>query len=296
MPSGTQALQLPRRPSTTSCGASITAQAGTRGALRAEQHGQGAHAHASVAGDRLEVVERHDAVRAQPVEQRQQQDAPVRARAPERDGGPGDPGRATRTRGPQARLPSQPFCLKRSGGALYAQARTSASPWRSAPSCRAANPRRGPARSTRGRARSPRCPGRARGDRPIGLVERVDVAIEPVVDHLAGAADERAGEADARGPARPTTPRAAGRHHAARERPHGRKPRDGLEQRECRARLRQPSYGERDVSDCHVCFTPGVREARERRSRCIVGDQGDPRVSRPARSPLRPAGGDAGGA
>ena len=69
--------RAPARPSRTSsaitaaCGTAITQQATTRGAWRAEHHRQRADAHAAVARHRLEVVERHDPVRAALIERGQ---------------------------------------------------------------------------------------------------------------------------------------------------------------------------------------------------------------------------------
>ena len=56
---------------TTTCGSAITAAGHARRTLHAKLHGKRAHAHARVALDGLEVVERHDAMGARRIEQRQ---------------------------------------------------------------------------------------------------------------------------------------------------------------------------------------------------------------------------------
>ena len=55
---------------TTACGAAITTQASRAARSDAQHHRQRADAHPAVALDRLEVVQRHDAVRAEAVERR----------------------------------------------------------------------------------------------------------------------------------------------------------------------------------------------------------------------------------
>ena len=87
-----QATSSGDRPPT--CGSAITTQASRGRASDAELHRQRAHAHAGVALDGLEVVERHDAVRADAVEQRRAAGCASPAGVAEHDGGAGEPGQA----------------------------------------------------------------------------------------------------------------------------------------------------------------------------------------------------------
>ena len=82
----------------------------------------------------------------------------------------------------------------------------------------------------------------ARRDRPVGFVDRIHVAIEPVIDHLAGPTDQWPGKENAdQGKPPMLADRLAGRDDTAQECPHRRKPGDWFEQFEQGRRRGKPS-------------------------------------------------------
>ena len=186
----------------------------------AHLHGQGEQPHAPVALHRLEIVERHDAVRTDRIEQCDHQDAPVRERG-RHHGRTGEPGQALVAE--RHRRVAPPPVL------LQPQRRRRVDPGQDQPEQgRAEDPgpeRRGDRQRQEGpgegEVEAPAARDAPRRDRPSGLVDRVDVAIEPVVRRLARGADQRPGEQNPRRDHRPlTVRRLAGRDHAAGERPH----------------------------------------------------------------------------
>ncbi len=201
-----------------------------RRALRPQAHRQRADAHARVAADRLEVVQRHDAVRAGAVERRQDQRAQAR-RAAGHDRGAGDPRQALITK-PAGRV-APPTVL------LQAQRRRAVGPGEQQPESGGSEDPRPDGECSNERQQRPRdrhvqapAPGHAaRRNRPLRFVDGIDLAVEPVVDGLAGRADQRPRQQHARGhqPQPPVGRRARG-DRAAGKGPHRREPGDRLEQ------------------------------------------------------------------
>jgi len=78
----------------------------------------------------------------------------------------------------------------------------------------------------------------ARGDGPVRFVDRINVAVEPVIDRLTGGTDQRPCQNDAEDDGRPfARGHAAGRDDATPECPHWREPGDGFQQLQHRGGL-----------------------------------------------------------
>ncbi len=214
------------------------------GAVGAEPDRQRADAGAPVALHRLEVVEGHDAVGAQAVEGGEPDDPPVRQGAAHH-GGTGEPGQALVAEAASRVAPP--------AVALQPHRRRAVEPGERQPEHACAQhpgPEQGGDRERDERpgdrhVEAPAARDAAGGNRPVRLVDGVDVPVEPVVRRLAGGADEGAGEQDAgdrHGPA--PLERGAGGDHPAGEGPHRREPRDRLQQFQERTGLRH--RGRRD--------------------------------------------------
>ena len=206
------------------------------GTLHAELNGKRPHAHALVALDGLEVIERHDAVGAQRIEQRQDQDRPGR-NAAQQSGRTGEPRQAfiaethREIAPPAILLEAQRRCrIGPGGGAAEA----------GGPEHDRTDQRRNGKRQERPDNRDiepPAARHAAGGDGPVRLIDGIDVAVIPVIDGLAHAADERPGKRNSGKEKRPVgNERHTRRHRPATKGPHGRKPGDRLQQLEHRAR------------------------------------------------------------
>ena len=101
---------------TIACGTAMTTQASSAALSTPSRTGSEPMPIRCVALDRLEIIERHDPVRADAVERGEDDDAPIRQRR-RHHGGAGEP-RQPLVAGPTAALPHQPLRLSRNGGAL----------------------------------------------------------------------------------------------------------------------------------------------------------------------------------
>ena len=208
-----------------------------RGTLHAELNGKRADAHPLVAFNGLEVIERHDAVGADRIEQRQKEDRPG--------------GNAAQQRG-RTGEPWQPFIAEADRRiappaiGLEAEWRRTIGPGGGEPEHarpkhhRPDERRHGKRQATPGNGdpQPPVTGHAAGGDGPVRLVDGIDMAVVPVVHRLAGAADQGARQGDAGQQKQPIrTDGGAGRHNPAAEGPHGRKPGNRLQQLKHRARF-----------------------------------------------------------
>lgn len=97
-----------------------------------------------------------------------------------------------------------------------------------------------------------------RWNRPIGLVNRVNVPIKPIIGSLTRSADKRSGQHKSNQHNVPIgTDRRTRRDRATRKSPHWRKPGDGLEQRCYSTDLRHfhVNYFYIDILDCQLNLT-----------------------------------------
>ena len=228
------------------------------GAIDAQLHRQRADAHLLVALDRLEVVERHDAVRTHAVEQGQQHRPLTGPAAGGHHRGTGDPGQAL-VRQPAGRIapPAVAFQAQRRGAVGPGQQQAHGGGGKAHRAQHQAHRQR-QQRPQHRDVQPPAARHAPRGDRAVGFVDGVDMAIEPVVHRLAGGAHQRAGQQHAHQHQAPAVGhRCAGGHHPAPECPHRREPGDRLEQfgdgGQCRpghASILQP-----DTQKCQPGFT-----------------------------------------
>ena len=208
------------------------------GVLDAEIDWHGEHAHGPVALDRLEIVEHHDSDGAEAVERGEKDDAAF-GQGPLHDGGAGEPRQALVANGdgdgtPPAGLfePQRRRAVKPRQGQSDDSGAEHPSPKRYGEDQRQPAPQDGD-------PEAPATRDASGWDGPVRLVDRVDVAVEPVVGRLAGGADRRPRQHHARHREHPVTEeRDARRHQAAHEGPDRREPGDGLEQFQHRRRGR----------------------------------------------------------
>ena len=203
----------------------------TRRSRRAELRRQRAYADPAIALNRLEIVQGHDPVSAQAVQGGHNQYGATGERPAEHQHGAGDPGQplVAETHGgvpiPAVLLePDRGRAIGpgqrqgQGGGGYHPGAQHAAEQER----------QQGP---EHGVVQPPTAGDATRGYGPPGLVDGIDVAIEPVVGDLAGAADPGPDQHDARDKrersVRQGRPR---RDRAAYKGPHRREPGDGFEQ------------------------------------------------------------------
>ncbi len=199
------------------------------GAFDTELDRQRADPELAIPLDRLEVVQGHDAVRTEAVQQRDQYDARVREAG-------GDNGRG-REPG-HALIADRHRAVAPPAVQLEAQGRRAVNPGEDqgehggteAPDAERAGDDQRQAGPKQGDVEPP-APGQPAGrDRPMRLVDGIDLAVIPVIDRLAGGTDQRPGQHHAGGHGQPAAVDgdAAG-NDTAHERPHGRKPCDGMQ-------------------------------------------------------------------
>ena len=192
----------------------------------------------AVAFQGLEIIQRHDAMRAKSVKKRDRHNL-ERRHAGGQNGRPGEPGQpfvaqADKPRPPPAR-PLEPNRFGRIGpGRQHAQHGRGKAPGAKHPAQRQRQARHG--------QRNPQAPAAgdpARGDRAVWFVHRIDMTVAPVICGLAHAADHRTGQHDAQDhQGKRRQGRGPDRHHATQVSPHRREPGDRLDQLQHRARLR----------------------------------------------------------
>ena len=175
---------------------------GEAGAVRAELDGEGADSGFGVAFDGFEVVEGHDAVGAEAVEEGDEEDVGAGEGAGE-DGGAGEPGDAFVADGDGGIAPpAVEFEAGRRGGIGPGEGQCdeggAETPW--AEGGAEGEGDRGPDDAD---VEAPLAGHAAGGDGAVGLVDRVHVTVEPVVHRLAGAAHHGAGEEQAGDDLRP---------------------------------------------------------------------------------------------
>ncbi len=210
--------------------------------MRTERGGQRPDAHAPVALEGLEIVERHDPVRTDAVGQRNSEDARI-GRAAGGNGGPRHPR--------QAFVAEAHHAVADPAVALEAERRRAVAPGEREPEkrreeCHWTEQEPHERRHEGPGDRDPEPPlsrDAAGGNGPVRLVDGVHVPVEPVVHGLARTANERATQkhAEQDEPRAPAQCRSRG-HQPACERPHRRKPGDWLQKLQHVRRARHPPH------------------------------------------------------